>query len=463
MPLSKHKKSAREAIAKVLFRRTLNPTRMIIFGFIALILIGTVLLCLPVSSRTGQATDIVTALFTATSAGCVTGLSVVDTYSYWSPFGQCVVLFLIQCGGLGFMSLAAIFSFLLRRTITLRERLVMTQSMNINDLSGIVRMTRHILIGTFFFEFSGAVILSIRFSGEFGWRAGIAKGIFHSVSAFCNAGFDLMGQKAACSNLTSYVSDPIVNITIMALIIVGGLGFYVWEDIYHKQRFRDYTLHTKLVLTITASLLALGSIMFFAIEYNNPETLGKLSFCDKIMAAMFQATTTRTAGFNTISQSALELPSKMLSMLLMFIGGSTGSTAGGIKTVTFGILLLTAISVMRGKSDVTVFGRRLNIRTVLNAFALTVTAVVIIVAAAFAILSVQSLPVLDVIYEVISAFCTTGLSTGITTQLSTASRIILVALMFFGRVGVLTLSLALLRRGRAANSARLPEGKVMIG
>ena len=369
MLLGSRGKASRSHLVRFLLQRNLSPTRVLIFGFLALILFGTLLLMLPISTRDGQETDLLTALFTATSASCVTGLVVVDTYTHWTPFGQSVVLFLIQCGGLGFMSLAAIFSFLLRRTITLRERLIMTQSMNINDLSGVVRLTRHVLVGTFFCEFFGAVILAIRFSGEFGWRGGIVKGIFHSVSAFCNAGFDLMGENEAFSNLTAYVSDPIVNITIMALIIVGGLGFFVWEDIYHKRRFREFTLHTKLVLTITAVLLIGGSCMFLAFEYNNPGTLRDLPVQGKVFGAMFQATTTRTAGFNTIDQAAMTLPSKMLSMLLMFIGGSSGSTAGGIKTVTFGLLVLTAISVMRGKNEVTAFQRKINMRAILNALA----------------------------------------------------------------------------------------------
>ncbi|MEG2939605.1 MAG: potassium transporter TrkG, partial [Oscillospiraceae bacterium] len=322
---------------------------------------------LPIATREGLHTDWLTALFTATSATCVTGLVVVDTYSHWTAFGQAVVLLLIQCGGLGFMTLAATFSFLVRRTITLRERLIMTQSLNINDISGIVRLTRHVLVGTIFCELSGAIILSIRFSGEFGWIGGIIKGIFHSVSAFCNAGFDLMGENVPFSNLTGYVSDPIVNITIMSLIIVGGLGFFVWEDIYRKRRFRDLSLHTKLVLTITASLLIGGSILVFAFEYTNPGTLGELPMHGKVLASMFQSTTTRTAGFNTIDQGALTLPSKILSMILMFIGGSSGSTAGGIKTVTFGVLMLTAFAVMRGKNDVTAFSRRIATRAILNA------------------------------------------------------------------------------------------------
>lgn len=463
MLLRSRGKSPRSHIVRFLLRRNLSPTRVLIFGFLALILLGTALLMLPISTRDGQETDLLTALFTATSASCVTGLVVVDTYTHWTPFGQCVVLFLIQCGGLGFMSLAAIFSFLLRRTITLRERLIMTQSMNINDLSGVVRLTRHVLIGTFFCEFFGAVILAIRFSGEFGWRGGIAKGIFHSVSAFCNAGFDLMGEDVPFCNLTAYVSDPIVNITIMALIIVGGLGFFVWEDIYHKRQFREFTLHTKLVLTITATLLIGGTLMFLIFEYNNPGTLGNLPPQGKLFGAMFQATTTRTAGFNTIDQAAMTLPSKMLSMLLMFIGGSSGSTAGGIKTVTFGLLILTAVSVMRGKNEVTAFQRKINVRAILSALALTMTAIVLILTATLIISSVQPLPLIDVMNEAVSAFGTVGLTNGITTQLESVSQMVIIALMFFGRVGILTISLGLLMKGHTKNKIRFPEGKVLIG
>lgn len=463
MYIGKFGKLSKFHMFRILLMDTINPTRVIIFGFLAVILLGAGLLMLPIATRPGLHTDPLTALFTATSATCVTGLVVVDTYTHWSPFGQCVVLFLIQCGGLGFMSLAAIFSFLVRRTISLRERLIMTQSLNINDLSGVVRLTRHVLIGTFICEFTGAAILSIRFAGEFGWRQGIIKGVFHSVSAFCNAGFDLMGQKVPFSNLTDYVADPIVNITIMALIIIGGLGFFVWEDIYRKRRFHDLELHTKLVITITASLLIGGSILLFIFEYKNPQTLGKLTMQGKIFGSMFQATTTRTAGFNTIDQGAMTLPSKILSMILMFIGGSSGSTAGGIKTVTFGVLVLTAFSVMRGKNEVTSFGRRISMRAILDALALTMMAIVLLLISALIIVPQQDAGVLDVMYESVSAFATVGVSTGITTSLAPVSRLVIIALMFFGRVGILTISLGLLMKSQKNSKIRLPEGKILIG
>ena len=356
------------------FRKSIKPSRVIVLSFLTLILLGSVLLALPVSSRSGQATDYLTALFTATSATCVTGLIVVDTYTYWSAFGQSVILVLIQCGGLGFMTLATIFSFLLRRTITLRERLVMTRALNIDELSGVVRITRHILLGTLIAELTGAIILSLRFVGEFGWWGGIAKGVFHSVSAFCNAGFDLMGQKQEFSNMMSYVSDPIVNFTLMVLIITGGLGFIVWEDILHRRSFKRLSLQTKLAMVTRPLLLVSGAVLFFLFEYNNRETMGELNFGSKLMAAMFQSTTTRTAGFNTISQAGLTQASKLLSVILMFIGGSPGSTAGGIKTVNFIIIILAAASVMRGKSDITAFGRRVSSKAVLNAFSLAFVA-----------------------------------------------------------------------------------------
>ena len=463
MLLGSRGKPSRFHMIRFLFQRNLSPTRVVILGFLALILLGAALLMLPCATRPGQETSWLCALFTSTSATCVTGLVVVDTYTHWSPFGQAVILVLIQCGGIGFMSLAAIFSFLLRRTITLRERLIMTQSMNINDLAGVVRLTRHVLVGTFFCEFFGAVILSIRFSGEFGWRGGIIKGVFHAVSAFCNAGFDLMGEREAFSSLTEYAGDPIVNITIMALIVIGGLGFFVWEDMYHKRRFHEYTLHTKLVLTITAVLLIGGSALFFFFEYANPQTLGALPPHAKVFGAMFQATTTRTAGFNTIDQTALTLPSKMLSMLLMFIGGSSGSTAGGIKTVTFGILVLTAVSVLRGKSEVTAFGRKINPRAILNALALAMTGLALILISTLVITLIQPLDVVDVMYETVSAIATVGLATGATAMFCPVALGIMIALMFFGRVGILTISLGLLMRGHTKSKIRFPEGKVLIG
>jgi len=361
------------------------------------------------------------------------------------------------------MTLATVFSFLLRRTISLRERLVMTQSLNVNDISGVVRMTRHMLFGTFFAEGVGALILSIRFAGVFGWVDGIKKGIFHSVSAFCNAGFDLMGQQAPYSSMKEFVGDPVINITLMALIVFGGLGFFVWEDIYRNHRFVNFALHTKLVISISAVLILGGGCMFLLFEYANPATIGKLPFDEKVMASLFQSVTTRTAGFNTIDQDAMTLPSKVLSMALMFIGGSPGSTAGGIKTVTVGVLVFTAISVISRKSDVNAFGRRIPVHIILNAMALTVTALFLLFVCGFAMVFFQQIPLLDVMYDAVSALTTVGLSMGATQSLHPISLIFEMVLMFFGRIGILSLSIGLAMRGRSPAKIRYPEGKILIG
>lgn len=453
----------RFVVERVISRRHTNPSKFIILVFIGIILLGALLLMLPVSSRSGEWTPFITAVFTSTSATCVTGLIVEDTYTYWSGFGQAVILALIQCGGLGFMSLATMFSFLLRRKIGLRERLVITQSLNINDISGVVRLMRHILYGTFLAEGIGALILSIRFSGMFGWRDGIIKGVFHSVSAFCNAGFDLMGQTRAFAGLTDFVGDPIINITIMALIIVGGLGFFVWEDIYRCRNFKNLAVHTKLVIIITAFLIVSGTLLFLLFEYKNPATIAEMPWWQKLLAAMFQSVTTRTAGFNTINQGAITVPSKMLSMMLMFIGGSPGSTAGGIKTVTFGILVLTAISVMSRKNDVNAFGRRIPTRAILNAIAVALTALFLLMVGVFVMVFFQNVPLVDVMYDAVSALATVGLSAGVTPQLHPVSLVVEMCLMFFGRIGILSMSIGLAMRGRSPAKMRYPEGKVLIG
>lgn len=457
------RKLRRVMFERILQRRNINPSKIIILGFLGLILLGAFLLCLPISSRSGEWTPFLTAIFTSTSATCVTGLIVVDTYSYWSGFGQCVILAMIQCGGLGFMTFAAVFSFLLRRTIGLRERLVMTQSLNVNDISGVVRLTRHILYATIFAEGCGAIILSIRFAGMFGWADGIKKGIFHSVSAFCNAGFDLMGQLKPYSNMTEVVGDPIINITLMALVVFGGLGFFVWEDVYRNRKFSNLALHTKLVVVITVALILGGAGLFLLFEYQNPETIGNLSVGDKILASFFQSVTTRTAGFNSIDQVALTLPSKMLSMVLMFIGGSPGSTAGGIKTVTFGVLVITAMNVMQRKNDVNAFGRRIPMRAILNAMSLALTAGFLLVVCVFIMVFFQNVPLMDVIYDALSALATVGLSTGATQMLHPVSLIIEMLLMFFGRIGILSISIGLAMRGRSPAKIRYPEGKIIIG
>ena len=439
----------------------MTATRFILFSFAFIILVGTGLLMLPIASRSGEATPFINSLFTATSATCITGLIVYDTYSYWSSFGQMVIIFLIQIGGLGIMSLAATISFLFGRKISLKERLLMAQSINLEDNQGIVRLMRKVIFGTLLFEGLGAIILSIRFIPQFGVSGGIIKGIFHSVAAFCNAGFDLMGEIAPYSSMTTYVSDFTVNLTIMALIIIGGLGFYVWNDLWHFKNIKSLRLHTKIVLIVTAALIFGGALMFYLLEKDG--VLAELDWQGKLLAPFFQSVTARTAGFNSVDQAALTDGSKLVTILLMFIGGSPGSTAGGIKTVTFGVMIIAVLSVARGSKDVNVFGRRIDMGIVLRALSIVLISISVLVISVLVLCITEGKPMLDLLFEAVSAFGTVGMTTGITTELTSVGKMIIIFLMFFGRVGVLTTAVALASRQKYDASIQFPEEKVLIG
>ncbi len=443
--------------------RKVSPTKSILLIFLVIILIGAFLLMLPISSANSCYTSFVTALFTSTSATCVTGLTVVDTLSYWSRFGQIVILLLIQCGGLGFMAFATVFSLVLHRRISLRERLIMTQAFSINEISGIVRLTQHILLRTFLFEGIGALLLATRFIPEYGFGEGLFKSVFHSVSAFCNAGFDIIGVSSEhIGSFSKYIADPVVCLTVISLMILGGLGFFVWEDVLNRQSVRSFSLHTKLVLITTSVLILSGTALFLLFEYGNENTIGSLPFWQKLMAALFQSSTTRTAGFFTISQQGMTTSSKVLSTFLMFIGGSPGSTAGGIKTVTLAVLVLTAFSVMRGRAEVTAFERRIPPQTVFKAVTVMIVAAFLTAVVAIIIALTNNINMINAMFESVSAFSTTGISTGITASLNTFSQITLILLMYFGRVGLLTLSIALVAK-RKPSKISYTEGKLIIG
>lgn len=445
-------------------RPAMHAAMVIALGFLIIILTGAVLLTLPVSARSGESTDFLDALFTATSATCVTGLVTVGTATHWSGFGQVVILLLIQIGGLGFMSLASIASFLTRRTITLRERMVMSAGLNLTENAGIVRLTRRVLLGTFAFEGAGAVLLATRFIPRVGLWQGIKMGVFHSVSAFCNAGFDLVGTpENPFASLTDYADDLIVNLTIMALIVIGGLGFFVWGDIWDKRRFRRLRLHTKLVLVTTTLLLCAGFVLTLLFEWSNPQTLGAMPTQDKLLAAAFQSVTLRTAGFNTIDQAALTGPSQAVACLLMMIGGSPGSTAGGIKTVTAAVLVLSAISALRGRTTVSAFGRTIVSRSIMNAVTMMIVGGTLSLTGACVISYMESAPFGACLFEAVSAFATVGLSMGLTPTLHTLSHLILILLMYLGRVGVLTLGVAVLMRHREPPKMQYPDADVMVG
>ncbi len=441
-----------------------HATRTLVLFFFVTVLLGTILLSLPVSSKSGESCGLLTALFTATSATCVTGLSPVDTFSQWSTMGQVVLLGLIQVGGLGYMMVVSVAYFLLRRRIGLRERLILQQAMALNELDGIIRLVRMVLAGTGLVEGLGAVILSIRFLSWMPVGQAVWYGVFHAISAFCNAGFDLMGAFAPGSSLTLLAGDVVVNVTIMALILIGGLGFFVWNDLLmHRFRWKRLAVHTKLVLLITGGLTLAGTGLLLAVEWSNPQTLGALAPGKRVLAAAFQAVTTRTAGFCSVNQGGLTGSGKLLSILLMLVGGSSGSNAGGIKTVTVGLLLLMAIRVLRGRRDIVVFGRRIPQDQVNSAGSICFLVIALAVSGGIILAATNGISLGDAMYETVSAICTVGLSTGITAGLNLGSKILLIVYMFFGRVGIMTVSFAFMTCTPPDNAIGRPEVRVLVG
>ena len=455
----------------------LTATRTIAIGFLGIILAGTVLLALPIASADGKAVDLLTALFTATSATCVTGLVVVDTYSGWSAFGKTVLLTLIQIGGLGFMTIGVFVAVLMKKNIGLKERGILQESMNMLQIGGIVRLVKKITIGTFLIEGVGAVLLSIRFIPQMGWIRGIGNGIFHSISAFCNAGFDLMGKTEEYSSLVSYSGDVLVNITIMALIVTGGIGFLVWDDLQKKKlRFKEYLLHTKIVLVVTASLLFGGALLIYLFERNH--LMADMGVGEKVLTSLFASVTARTAGFNTIDVGGMSASSKLVTIVLMFIGGSPGSTAGGVKTTTIIVMYLHLWSSIQRTYGVNAFGRRLeddvlkrasaifmvNLTLALGAslFIMATQQLLLAGAAAVILCGMQSFPMEDVLLEVFSAIGTVGMSSGITRQLNIVARVIIIFLMYCGRIGSMTFALSFTERKKVA-PVQLPAEKIIIG
>lgn len=440
-----------------------NPLQVIAVGFSILILGGAFLLMLPISTKSGESAPFLTALFTATTSTCVTGLVVVDTYTYWSNFGHLVIITMIQIGGMGFMLVLTAFSILIGRRITIRERLLISKSISVDNMAGIVKLSKRIILGTFVIESLGAVILSIRLIKDFGVAEGIRKGIFHSISSFCNAGIDLFGQIEPFTSVTTYKGDFVITFTISFLIILGGLGFYLWDDVLSTRTGNRLNLHTKIVLTTTAILLLGGTAFFMIAEWSNPLTLGGESFIDKFMLAFFQSTTTRTAGYNQLDQAALTPASKAFSMMLMFIGGSPGSTAGGIKTVTFALLGLTAVSTLRGKASVTVYKRTIPNRFIMDAITIVLVAVFCVLSGTFMLSMIDGISFESALFECISAFATVGLTEGITPTLSPIAQLVLIGLMYMGRVGIITLGLAILVRSKKESRIKYPEGKIIVG
>ena len=441
--------------------RHLTKAQNIAVGFLLIILLGAFLLMLPISSRSGQWTDPLTALFTATSASCVTGLVVVDTYTHWSIFGQICILIMIEIGGLGVITMGTLVAMVFKRNITLKSRNLIQESVNSLKIGGVVRLVRMVIKGTLLLEGLGALFMMVYFIPELGLLRGIYYSIFHSVSAFCNAGFDLMGYQEEYISFVNQVDVPWLNIPLMLLIVIGGIGFLVWEDILEKKwHFKRYSFHTKLVMTTTLILIFGGAILFYLFE--GQRLFADLSPAGKVYASLFSAITPRTAGFNTVDLAALSENSWLLTLILMFIGGSPGSTAGGIKTTTVAVVLIFMLSNLKQKRGANVFGRCISDETVKKALTVFMLNLTLAITAAMLICGFQDLSMRDVFFEVFSAGATVGMSTGITRQLCVASRWVIIFLMYSGRVGSMTFAL-IFSEGRPEPKIRLPEVDVPIG
>ena len=442
-------------------RRHVSQTQFIAYGFFCIIITGTLLLMLPFASRDGQSEPFLNCLFTATSASCVTGLVVADTWSQWSLFGQLVILTMIQIGGLGFITVGVFISIVLRRKIGLKERGLMMESVNTLQIGGVVRLAKKIIIGTCIFEGTGAVLLAIRFIPQFGFFRGLFYGIFHSISAFCNAGFDLMGGQTPYSSFVADYDDWLVNFVIMSLIIIGGIGFIVWDDLSrNKLHFRKYMLQTKIVLVTTAILVFGGGLLFYLLERNH--LLVGMNTSGKILTSLFSSVTARTAGFNTTDTAALTDGSKLLTIILMFIGGSPGSTAGGIKTTTLVVLLLCVHSNIKQTYGINIFGRRLENDAVKRAGTILTINLLLAVTASLAIMAIQPLGFSDILFETFSAIGTVGMTTGITRALHPISRCIIILLMYCGRIGSLSFALAFVQSKRKPH-VQQPAEAINIG
>ena len=440
----------------------LSNVQIIALGFFIMILLGTGLLMLPIASAEPGGASFGDALFTATSASCVTGLVQQDTGTYWTTFGQMVIIVLIQIGGLGFMTIATLFLLLLRRRMGLRQREVVVEGISYNQLGGFAPFIRRVFLGTLLIEGLGAVLLSVRFAGEMGLGRGIYYGVWHSVSAFCNAGFDLMGPYSGpYSSFTAYAGDPLVSLTICALILVGGLGFLVWDDLVrNKLRWRRYRLQTKVVLTVTAALTLGGGALFFLLERENLGAGRPLG--EQILSALFDAITPRTAGFNSTDTAALSPGSLLLTIIFMFIGGSPGSTAGGVKTTTVFVVLLHALSGVRRERSANAFGRSIGDGALKKATSVLYTNLLLALAGALVISAVQAMPLTDVLFETFSAIGTAGMTTGITRDLLPLSQAVIIFLMYCGRVGSISFAVALLEK-RALPPVTLPQEEITIG
>ena len=454
----------RENQKKVRRRKvSMSATKLIALCFLGIILLGTGLLMLPVSSRSGEPCQFLPALFTATSATCVTGLTPFDTWTQWSGFGQVVLLCLIEIGGLGFMSAATLVIFLFRRKVGLRQRMLIAQALSLNEMDGVVRLQRMVIFGSLGFEAAGALILTLWFWPQYGFVRALRWGVFHSISAFCNAGFDIFGSMEPGSSLLLFQNDPVVLLTLGALVVLGGLGFLVWQDIAEKRSWKKLSVYSRLVLLATASLIGTGWFFICLLEWNNPETLGGLSVGSKLLGGLFQSITLRTAGFDAINQAGLTQGGKAVSMVLMLIGGSSGSTAGGLKTVTFLVVLLFIWARARGRSNVSAFCRTIPQEQALNAMTISLIMVLLSVLGGIFVCATSPVSFTNGLFEAISALATVGLTAGATGLLSVPAKILIIIFMYFGRVGVLTISLGFLMGNQAVERFRYAETSLLIG
>lgn len=460
MDLKEVKAMSRSSKVRAAKNQQMNPTRIIAITFAAIILIGAALLTLPAASRSGQSCGFRPALFTATSATCVTGLSMFDTGSQWSAFGKVVIITLIEIGGLGFMSAASVVIFLFRRKLGLRQRMIMAQAISVDDMQSVVKLQKWVLLGSISIQACGALILFFRFLPEQGVATAAAWGAFHSISAFCNAGFDIFGTGESVATLNH---DPVVMITLMALVILGGLGFLVWEEVVRVRKFKKFSVYTKLVLITSAVLLVGGALLILLLEWGNPATIGNMSFGDKVLNSFFQSVTMRTAGFASFDQGSLTESGKVISIILMLIGGSSGSTAGGVKTVTFVVLLLFISTRLRGKKSVTVFKRSILPEKVLDAMMIVMVMVGLSLAGALVICTTSSVNFLNGWFESVSALATVGVTAGVTPNLSILAQFMIMLFMYFGRVGILTISLGFLLGDKAEERFRYAHTNLLIG
>lgn len=452
--IRKHKENFWENLSDKI---TSNPPLYLTLGFAILILTGGCILSLPIFTRSGEPTNLIDSIFVAASASCVTGLTTVNTAEHWNSYGHLLILFLIQIGGLGVMTLATLFPLLLRKKIGLKSRQILKEQLNIDTLQGIMKLFKYVLVFTFFIEFLGAFFLSLRFVPIFGIAKGLWYSIFHSISAFCNAGFDLLGD-----SIYPYRNDNLVNITLMSLIVIGGLGFMVTAEIFRKRSFKKLSTHAKLVLIISGFLIVIGTLAFYLIERQAGGVLYKEGFKNSIMQSAFQSVSARTAGFYSVKLNQMHDTSVLLLIVLMFIGGSPGSTAGGLKTTTFGVLVLSTISIFKEEDEVTIFNKHIDSKTIRKALAIIMVYLGLIFLVIFILSLSENFKVLDIAYEVASAFGTVGASRGITGDFSNVGKIMITLSMYLGRIGPMTMAYSIGLKSKT-KYIRFPEANISIG